>query len=329
MLEYKELKLLLALVLFLPLLAIFVWLAVSPVDLSAGTVPALAKLTVSVVVLFAVSVWIRHRLRDDEDRVAIGLKRVCKAFHLICYATLPLTMSNFYMLAGSYLGADYAPPIIDPLLAHFSFAIGFDWVATVSWMNASPLVAQSLTWAYWSTLVQTPLLIFVLAALGRADRLLEYISLYALTGFVTVLIAIFYPALGAYPFYQPDFSVFSNFGAGTGVYHMLEVEALRGPGAAPVNLVEPKGIVTFPSFHTVLAIIATWSMRDIKYVFKPLLVLNVWVIVSTIPVGGHFLVDLPAGAVLAAAAIWLTARLMSPKPSDVRKPAAVPMPQQA
>lgn len=66
---------------------------------------------------------------------------------------------------------------------------------------------------------------------------------------------------------------------------------------------ECTGLVTFPSFHTSLAIITAYAVRGIKFVATPVAILNGIVIISTLPEGGHYLIDLIAGAIISTIAI--------------------------
>ena len=70
-----------------------------------------------------------------------------------------------------------------------------------------------------------------------------------------------------------------------------------------LDFAKAEGLVTFPSFHTTLAIITTYAVRGVRYVFAPVCALNAVVIVATLPEGGHHLIDLVAGALIAAVAI--------------------------
>ena len=65
-----------------------------------------------------------------------------------------------------------------------------------------------------------------------------------------------------------------------------------------------EGIITFPSVHTAVAtllIAGFWKTR----LALPMLMLNGLMIVSTLPVGRHYVVDLLAGGLIALAAILL------------------------
>ena len=125
-----------------------------------------------------------------------------------------LTCINVTMLSAAYLGAAAAFPLVDNHIAQVSTAIGFDWSGLLGWANSNTLLMKSLYWAYTSTLVQTPILVFLLAALHQRDRLMEYASLCIKTSLIVMVFAIFTPALGAYTYYQPDLSLYSVIGPG-------------------------------------------------------------------------------------------------------------------
>ena len=56
------------------------------------------------------------------------------------------------------------------------------------------------------------------------------------------------------------------------------------------------GVATFPSFHTALALMTAAAWRDVPRIRVAMFAWQGLVIISTIPIGGHFVVDLIAGA---------------------------------
>jgi membrane-associated phospholipid phosphatase len=66
-----------------------------------------------------------------------------------------------------------------------------------------------------------------------------------------------------------------------------------------------KALVTFPSGHTILAIIITYTLRGSRWTFIPAFIVNGAMMLSTVPHGGHHLFDLVVGAAIAALAIVL------------------------
>ena len=71
------------------------------------------------------------------------------------------------------------------------------------------------------------------------------------------------------------------------------------------NVPNANCLATFPSGHTILAIIMTYALRGSRWIFIPALIVNGAMLVSTIPHGGHHMFDLVAGAAIAAGAILL------------------------
>jgi membrane-associated phospholipid phosphatase len=80
---------------------------------------------------------------------------------------------------------------------------------------------------------------------------------------------------------------------------------LRDGSLSVIDLSALDGVVSFPSFHTVLGVIAIYAVRDIRWLLAFVLPLNATMIVSTMPVGGHHLADVLAGAGLTLGAILL------------------------
>ena len=64
-----------------------------------------------------------------------------------------------------------------------------------------------------------------------------------------------------------------------------------------------QGIVTMPSYHTVMAVLLTYAFRGTGLVGYGIATLNAVMLISIPPIGGHYLVDVIAGAALALGAI--------------------------
>src|SRR4051812_1208025 len=113
------------------------------------------------------------------------------------------------------------------------------------------------------------------------------------------------PAAGAYSHYQPLFVSYENFGAGAGMWHYDLLMAFRTGSANVIDFNVPNSncLVTFPSGHTILAIIMTYALRGSRWTLIPAFIVNGAMLVSTIPHGGHHLFDLIVGGVIAVCAI--------------------------
>ncbi|MEI7609953.1 MAG: phosphatase PAP2 family protein, partial [Rhodospirillaceae bacterium] len=65
------------------------------------------------------------------------------------------------------------------------------------------------------------------------------------------------------------------------------------------------GIVTFPSFHSALAVLLVWAARGLGRMIIPVAALNAVVLAVTPIYGGHYFVDVIAGITITLC--WLPA----------------------
>ena len=85
--------------------------------------------------------------------------------------------------------------------------------------------------------------------------------------------------------------------------------AMRNGTLHALDLARLAGLVNFPSFHTTLAIVFVYAVRRRSRPLTIAAALNVVMIVSVLTEGGHYLVDVIAGAAVAAGAIFAAARI--------------------
>ena len=65
-----------------------------------------------------------------------------------------------------------------------------------------------------------------------------------------------------------------------------------------------KGIITFPAFHAASAILLTYPCRHCKPLFGAVRVINGLMLISIPTEGGHYLVDVIAGVLVAVLSIF-------------------------
>jgi membrane-associated phospholipid phosphatase len=187
-------------------------------------------------------------------------------------------------------------PMIDPTLAAADRALGVTSIDVIRWIIAIPLAPKLLYAMYFPSLTLLYLTAFVIACLGRAERLWELCSAYGFCLAVATICSVLLPASGTFEYLglEPVFG--TQLPPGSGVYHLEVLHALRSMTHMTINPFELHGLVTFPSFHTGMALMTAAAWRDDRYLRWPMFIWNGLVIVSTVPVGGHYLVDLLAGA---------------------------------
>jgi len=118
------------------------------------------------------------------------------------------------------------------------------------------------------------------------------------------------PAFGPIPSYGIEGELYERLGPG-GKAFLPDFLALRQGHFASFDLGKMEGVVTFPSFHCVLAVLTAWALAPVRWVGAPAILLNGIVVVSTVPVGGHYIADIVAGLAIGLASLAIRAKLLS------------------
>jgi membrane-associated phospholipid phosphatase len=197
-------------------------------------------------------------------------------------------------------------PLADRQLNAVDTRLHFHTATIVHAFARFPLAGAILAHAYDLTSL------FILAAIllppicGRPLLTRRYITGVVLAAIVTAILFAFVPAAG--PWVTQPLQPTAR---------QAEITAylarLKSPG--PVQLEsDHAGIVSFPSFHTVLAVLSAAALASLRWLRIPAWTLAALICIATITTGWHYLIDVLAGLVLSAAALWLAARLEPDRP---------------
>jgi hypothetical protein len=219
----------------------------------------------------------------------------------------------------TYLGTAAGYPLIDTYLGAFDKALGFDWLAHVAWVNATPWAIVLLSEVYMSILSAMMVALGLLVVMRRFDRIRELLLINGSLGLLGVVFCTFLPAIGAYAYYSPAAELIGNIPSLAGRYHLEHFNGLRSGDLLSFTYAETKGIITFPSFHTIVPVLLLWSVRK-TWAFWPAFPVSAIMILSTISIGGHHLADIVASITLCAVSIWLYAQYVA-KPASRAAPA--------
>jgi membrane-associated phospholipid phosphatase len=189
-------------------------------------------------------------------------------------------------------------PMIDPSLAAADHALGVTSADVIRWIIAVPFAPKLLYAMYFPSVILLFLTALFLSVLARAERLAELCSAYAFCLAVATVCSVLLPASGAFEYLGLEPLFGAKLPPGSGVYHLEVLHALRSTTHLAINPFALHGLVTFPSFHTGMALMTAAAWRDDRFLKWPMFIWNGLVIVSTVPVGGHYLVDLIAGALV-------------------------------
>jgi membrane-associated phospholipid phosphatase len=280
-----------------------IWLPLSTLSLDQAAWPALASSLVYGAAAYTFYLVISHRLRKKEDRVAMFLRAASERFALLFRSCLLIAAIGSVGLIFTYLATASALPLRDAFLARLDGHLGFHWLSFLSATNDLPFLAGLLVKAYASTAPLTQAVVVWLAIRGCGERLSEFLALLCLSSLGLAVGMLLVPAAGAFVYFEPARHVFDNFPTGEEMWPFLDAfNALRDGSLTKIDVSSVQGVVSFPSFHTMLGIITTYALRDTRALLILAIILNGAMIVSTLPVGGHYLADVLVGAAMSIAA---------------------------
>jgi membrane-associated phospholipid phosphatase len=206
--------------------------------------------------------------------------------------------------ALSYQVAAHAGALWDLAFRAWDKALGFDAPAFFGLLEARPLLAALNGAMYHSLIPQMVTALLALAWCGRAYemRVLLFASIFS--GLAAVLLSAILPAAGN--LYSP--AAYPNLGSSAAWLHREDIAALRDSTLRTLDLGTMKGIVTFPSYHAALATLYIAAFRSVPVLRWAGGGWALLTIAATPAGGGHYLVDVLAGAALALLALRLARR---------------------
>jgi hypothetical protein len=209
----------------------------------------------------------------------------------------------------NYMLLTVAGPRIDAPLAAIDQALGFRWVAVMTFMAHHPLFNFVLQCFYNSVLPQIALTVLVLGWAGRTRDIFCFCLSVAVGAFVTVGFWTLFPSLGAFSFYHLPANVAAHLAVVSDSRYAQDLVHLFNFGPGRISPRDMRGLIAFPSFHGALAIMAAWYATRVKHLAWPAAILNAGVLVSIPIQGGHHMIDIFGGLAVAAFALWISGRM--------------------
>jgi hypothetical protein len=182
-----------------------------------------------------------------------------------------------------------SPWILNHQLLQIDQWLGFHQITVLHWMLNHPLFARTFYWAYeswgWQALCVAP----VLAICKQFSRACDFLLYSSVLSLVFCLIYIIWPSLPpASVFPQPIFS-----DSCYACIHRFELLRQHQPYDLGTC-----GLIDFPSYHAAIAMLAIRAFWRVKGIYLIITILNTWIILATVLLGYHFLVDVIAALFL-------------------------------
>ena len=203
-------------------------------------------------------------------------------------------------------------PLEDARLMAWSDAVGIDHRAILEWLAARPLIGAVLSNAYLLSVPTMFLAPVVLAATGQFARLQTFVWLYVVLLTACVIISIVVPAKGFVVYQALPTELMARLPANPNVPYARISEAYRSGALRTIDPAFLDGVVVFPSFHTIMALLAIYAFWRTRILWLVSLAVNAIVLASVVPIGGHYVWDVVGGALMFAAAAGLAPHASAP-----------------
>lgn len=198
----------------------------------------------------------------------------------------------------SLMGLRFHRPLADQMLLELDRTLGVDTPRLVEWLVSHAEWPAMITMSYNYTVPILSLSLFVHSLAGRRIEAWRAALCFVGSLLTICLISILTPAKGLGMWLSDD--VLAQLPNGAARYFWPSFDQFHSATANPVlALAAIDGVVSFPSFHTAMGLITVTLWRHSPVGLGLALAWFAQMMIGTIPLGGHYFVDLVAGA-----AVW-------------------------
>lgn len=224
-------------------------------------------------------------------------------FGSVVEGNLLMSLVGIFGLMVCYAAAAAGAPLADMTFLELDRRLGYEWIDYAQFVSASRPARLILQGAYISIFIQPIIISPILYFTGQAIRFEKFILATMLSVSITASIFLCLPATTAWTFLgQEELAarVFSDLPLSTNSWVTDLIRVRAGEGR---HVTSAAGIVAFPSYHCVSALLniwAVWAAGRIRLIF---VLLNIIMIASAPIFGGHYVIDLVGGALVAGLTI--------------------------
>jgi membrane-associated phospholipid phosphatase len=237
-------------------------------------------------------------LRVSFPLVALGMafyyrwRRADKLKNLFLATFWALTLVSLHGVPV-YIAARQNVPLRDALLAEIDHRLGLEVPEVLRAIEHCPTLKVALKISYESLLLLMILALILPILCDKPKVVKEYLMAMVISGLISIPLFAAFQAVGPWYYYgyTPDAEQART---------MKIFFALKSDEWITVDPANSAGVVAFPSFHTILAVLSAIALWRIKYVRWFAAVLASLIVVSTVTTGWHYLADVLAGLAVTA-----------------------------
>jgi hypothetical protein len=224
-------------------------------------------------------------------------------FGSIVEGSLLMSLAGIFGLMVCYAAAAGGAPLADMTFLELDRRLGYDWKDYAQLFSGNRPVRLIFQGAYISIFIQPIIIAPILYFTGQAARFEKFILATMFSVSITASIFFLFPATTAWTFLgQEELAarVLSDLPLSTNSW-VTDLIRVRAGGGRHVT--SAAGIVAFPSYHCISALLNIWAVWTAGRLRLGFVVLNLVMIASAPIFGGHYVIDLVGGALVAGLTI--------------------------
>ena len=229
-----------------------------------------------------------------------------------------VVMAVLLSLGSVPLLASWSGPFADNALVKLDAMFGFDWRDAARFYASHPGFVALSEASYNSFAIQMLVIPPFLFLWRGGERAWNYLLAYLLTTLLTLAVFPFFPPVGPYIHFGVARDAIP--GIGNTFPHGWQwkfggwiSEFQQGQNRDLAKAFS--GLVSIPSYHAAMGVLFIWNCKGVRFLWWPLVALNMTMIGSALVSGSHYLIDLIAGVGVAAIGICAAKSILDRAPS--------------
>ncbi|HLJ20750.1 MAG TPA: phosphatase PAP2 family protein [Stellaceae bacterium] len=223
-------------------------------------------------------------------------------FEIPCHCLAQFSACAIAALIAQFPAVGLELPLVDGALARLDAAIGLAWPTQYAWAVAHPTVYAAMDFVYKLLLPQIPVVCFIVGY-HDPDRLRVFTLANAFGLTATLALFALFPAA----------STFTRAGVTDIADFAVQFDAVREHGLRVLDPMRLTGLISFPSYHALLAVLVACAFARIPKLFPVALALEIAIIAFSPLIGGHYIADILAGSAMGLIAFYAAARIGAPR----------------
>nr|WP_274617407.1 phosphatase PAP2 family protein [Bradyrhizobium oropedii] len=211
----------------------------------------------------------------------------------------------------TYAAATVGRPLVDDQLLRADQLMGYDWMVFAAFFASSDLMVRIVTESYQSVFYLPSVVILCLAVKGDIATLEKFILAAIISLIITIAVFAVLPATTAWTHLGLSDTEVASFRTlpRSSEGWIDELIRIREGSLRSLHNFHGRGLIAFPSFHCVAALLLIWASWNVRWLRIPMALANLCMLVSTPLIGGHYLVDLIGGAVVTVVSVIIAKQL--------------------